>query len=144
VAGRCELASREAPAANSGTSSNSEVMARLRLRGSTDIAHAAVDGWGLTPRGGSGWQPVTRLSPTLPHAALPLLPDRYPARPVVNPGHDRTGQASNQWIQWVENAASKAASEGVKDSSRTNTSACGAPISRSIPASSHSTERGPS
>ena len=44
----------------------------------------------------------------------------------------------------LEKAASKAAAGGSKASRRTNSSASGAPTSRSIPASSHSTEIGPS
>ena len=44
----------------------------------------------------------------------------------------------------VENAASKAAVGASKASRRTNSSASGAPTRRSIPASSHSTEIGPS
>src|SRR4030095_16660102 len=44
----------------------------------------------------------------------------------------------------LENAASNAAAGGSNASRRTNCTASGAPISRSMPASSHSTEIGPS
>src|SRR5699024_3444901 len=76
--------------------------------------------------------------------APPLLRVRYLARPIVNPEHDRTDQVTNESMLRVENAASQAASEGSIDSLRTNSCACGASISRSMPASSHSAERGPS
>jgi hypothetical protein len=46
--------------------------------------------------------------------------------------------------QLEENAASNAAEGGSNASERTNSSASGAPRSRSMPASSHSTEIGPS
>src|SRR5699024_1621 len=86
VAGRCELASREASTANSGTSSNSEVMARLRLRGSTDIAHAAVDGWGMTPPRWE-WLATGHLLVANPPAYRPPPPARsIPGPPSRQPG----------------------------------------------------------
>ena len=52
-------------------------------------------------------------------------------------------QAESGRCQRAENAASNAAAGGSKASRRTNASASGAPTSRSMPASSHSTEIGP-
>ena len=65
-------------------------------------------------------------------------------RTVGTPAYTGHVDASGPGQSWVEKAASKAAAGGSKASRRTNASASGAPTSRSMPASSHSMEMGPS
>ena len=59
-------------------------------------------------------------------------------------GAESGGQARGGHGDYSEKAASKAASEGSKSTSLTKAQASAAPCSRSMPPSSHSTERGPS
>src|SRR5690606_7496885 len=62
----------------------------------------------------------------------------------ILPFVERGAQRRDETCQRVENAESNAASDGrYFDSFRTNSSASGAPTSRSMPASSHSTDSGP-
>jgi hypothetical protein len=106
------------------------IMAAPRTPPRTRPAARETTGRATAPRG--------RAAPGPRHRARPPAPPReaLPREPQL-----REPQLRDRYC--VENAASKAAEGGSNASRATNSRASFAPTSRSIPASSHSTEMGP-
>ncbi len=94
----------------------------------------------------------TLMSAALPYRFIPLLSSGGPAARRYAAGRRLPSRGGRPCIvppsralrYRFSNAASKAVPEGAKSASFTNAQASRAPCSRSMPASSHSTESGPS